>query len=858
MPTAAYNAWLADPTRERIVLVEIQPADHLRSFVTEAVAILPSLVGQTPFVAMTAFGSTFSSSLSTAAGNNTCLVVRLGGISTTLTGVTAVINGTDYAMTKVDGALSGSTRSEVWYLLNPAVGSVSIKMAGSGLTAISFTTAFWKNVNQSTPFGTATKSTSLSNPSSVVVTSNSTSVVIDMLYIAPAVTATAGGSQTQDYNTLDGPINRLATSRQNGASSVTMTWSLSGTPGSSLAHIGIGLQGNYDLHKVAWPKQVLPAVVTGGMYRRLDSIRDTTTGTLSNAGTKSACATTAGSYFYDSISELIYVHPANDVSPNTLDFVGAWFTLFFSTSEPEFTDGSPIYEPRLTGSLPKISGEKPDEMFGASIWGDGVIEIANGDRIFDQLSRSWIWENKLATIKVGGPSMALTDFVTIRTLRIMSFNVDDYTAKVAVQDMTNILNRTMPPHSVAGIKDSLAQIGYFIGNNQEILSLAAPVLMGSMNDVPMVFLYDSGGTAAYLVRDVVVDNELPYFPVYVVTALYAIDTNTGVRTTLSTAGDFNGVISTGVYELVANYAYRESQGYELRCDVLHVDNVFPHHDRIGSFAYLLLRMCGEIDANIDTAAFSAMDDAVPYQMAIYVGEDTPASEILRNLEQSGLAQTYIGSNGKWTIRALDPAAAIVASLVSQDFTTWKAQIDNQSVLSEVRVRYSNNPSTKGFLEVSRSDTAIRVGRESSDKHSIPTYIVNQADAREICDRYAFIKQRTHSLIDSDLRALDLIGVIPGDLVGVTRDRAPTVAGSYTNSTILIRAITLNLGPLLRVSVTLDDLGEVLNSIGVYSDDTGADWSTATDDQKRTLGFYSNDDGYIDATDPTTRFRKVYW
>lgn len=620
------------------------------------------------------------------------------------------------------------------------------------------------------------------------------------------------------------------------------------------------------VYQVSWKKYVQTTVIGGGLYRRLDSVRENGT-VYSSQSSIVNCQANAGSYFYDSANDLLYVHTTTGSAPDTFSFIGTWFTIFTSTQDPKFTD-QPIYEPRLTGTLPKVTGEKPDELFGATIFSEGQLTVANGDAAFDILGASWIWENKTVTLKVGGSALGYSSYATMAVMKIVSANVDDLHLTLDLTAMANVLNRNVPPNTIASTLLFLGSVGFNLANNaaaSPVLGESAPIILGQMLDVPLRFIYDDGSAVAtYMIWDYSLSTQLSN-PLYTIQNLYAINRATGVRTRIGpTFTDVNAINSNGTYGInttSGNYTYRDSQGYDLRADI--IQNSGPLAGGIvtglGSIAYTILVLCGEIDANIDKPSFVAIDTNVGYVAGLVLNATQPASDAMRQVEQSGLLQVYWSTAlGKWTARVFDPTAAVVTALVAQDFSDWEALIDEQSVLSDVRVQYAQSWATGSASEISRQDSATQYGRESTDTFRIGTLLAYSYDAQELCDRYAFLKQRVRKLVTAPQRNLALITINPGDFVSVTRDRGPTLTGAYAGDSMLIRAFTIQLAPTIAVTVTLDDMAQLLTKVGVYADDAGYDWSTATADQKRTLCFYSDDNGFIDPTDMATKNRKVYW
>jgi hypothetical protein len=858
-----FAQWLADPTLDRIVLAEVQPCEELGGFTRDTTPFLPTRVA-TSGATMVNTGVVGTIGLQTYDANATdfessypdsILIARIVSQSTgaiTAVSVTFTDNATGlpttYAMTKAAGAASGNFRADIWYLLTPApalaVPSYSITM--TGVTLVSSFWELWTRVNQSTPFGTAVTNTVANTTPSVTVTAATHHEVIDVLYAASdAITGTIGAGQTTDINGSD-TANRALMSHEDGAASTVMSWTLSSAP-TNLAQVGIGLIGTSYAYEVGWNDVVQTSVTKGGIYRRLDSvwINDLE---LTSRASVTLVNSNLGSYYYDSANHVLYISTSRGNSPNSFAFVGVWFTIFLSTKDPRFAD-QPLYEPRLTGALPQLRATKPDELYGAAIWDDGSLEIANADAMFDALSRLWGWENKRVTLRLGGSSLAFADYLTLRVMRCVSIDVDDMKATLTLKTMSEILSRNIPLNTIGSSTAAAWNIGTV---SDEISAQPAPVLFGSMLDCPLRQIADNGSNLATYV---VLDASGGAGPGYsaTVAALYAVNNTTGARTTLDVVID-SSALTIGTYGLLGNYAYRESAGYTLRADLTRSGGtLYP-----GTMAYQLLLMCGEDAANIDAAAFTQADTDAPYEVGAYLIESEAAADVMQKIEQSAMLQVYVGTDGLWTCRALNPVATAVATVVDQDCATWLAKPVDQQPLSDVRVQYRYNPAAQSFREVSRTDSATQFVRETTDSVRLPTYLRTEQDAQEVCDRYAFIKERARSEIETEQATLALVAAMPGDLVTITRSRAPTRTGTYVSDTVMLREVTVTLGADVSVKVVIDDLAQAFDLVGVYSDDTGADWSTATADQKRTLCFYSDDDGFLDATDATTKNRKVYW
>lgn len=169
-----------------------------------------------------------------AANSNRVLIVDVvtagAAWPTTVSGIT-YDGGAMTLVTSVESP-NGYSRTERWRLIAPATGAKSIVVTFTG-PGISYAIAArsYYDVNQTTPLGTsATASANSGTNATVDVTSATGELVIDAVGVTePATTATVGSGQTQRSNVVSSggfTDQRCATAEEDGATSVTMNWTL--------------------------------------------------------------------------------------------------------------------------------------------------------------------------------------------------------------------------------------------------------------------------------------------------------------------------------------------------------------------------------------------------------------------------------------------------------------------------------------------------------------------------------------------------------------------------------------------------------------------------------------------------------
>jgi hypothetical protein len=557
-----------------------------------------------------------------------------------------------------------------------------------------------------------------------------------------------------------------------------------------------------------------------------------------------------GSYFLDTTTNRLYVSTTTGASPETFALLGAWFTLFLTTTTVALAD-QPLYSPILTGTLPTVGSEMPDSLFGAMLTDSGSLSLLNTDGLFDRLSKQYVWRNKLVTFKLGGRSLAYSDFTTIETLRINAIAVDDEAAVLQLEALGSILNQSLPPRTWGD--------GTYTGGRAPtdpetgINGHSQPIILGTVEGCPCAFSGTFLGNEIWYTADV----SLATYGSYQVTAVFAIDRTTKVGIELALT-DWSAAVPGGQIDIL-NPTYTHDT-YDLVATIRNVAT--SASERFGTMARAILELCGEATANIDTSAFTAADTAAPQILARYIGEPVSGADLLRELEQSVNGQVYKGADGRWTCRVLTPdVPSAVVELTDTDFVSWMPDTDLRTTLNEVRVRYAQSPYAGDWLEVSSSDDAVLYGAETSDAHRLDTWLTDSDDATALAQHLRFFRGTPAMVIQSVQRGLSLISARVGDLVSVTRSRAPNArTGSYDTQLLRLVKIEKALGgEAPTVTAWLNDLdGQTDRIFRLVGSGSTLTWSGATVTEKARNGFLGDTNRYLDSTDPLTRDGKALW
>jgi hypothetical protein len=155
--------------------------------------------------------------------------------------VSSVTYGTQN-LTRLDSIsyASNAQDNELWYVVNPAVGTgtVTVHLSGSAY-AVADSASFY-NVNQTTPFGTDSKSSGNGHTATVTVASGTNQLVLDVLGSDTIVgTFFPASGQTTLWNGFSDTPQNGASIKASAGSSTTMTWTDS--VGDNWGQIGVAL-----------------------------------------------------------------------------------------------------------------------------------------------------------------------------------------------------------------------------------------------------------------------------------------------------------------------------------------------------------------------------------------------------------------------------------------------------------------------------------------------------------------------------------------------------------------------------------------------------------------------------------------
>lgn len=201
--------------------------------------------------------TSFSFSHTVSAGTDKILIVGAEIRSSADSFTSVTYNGV--ALTKISGITGASdVRAELWYLINPPVGTFSATLNASASRNLAGGAMSFTGVHQTAPVGTYAQTGGQGNATSVNVSSAPGEMVVDVVAQrdpGTLETLTVGPLQTEQYRRdHTNTAMRIAGSTEPGASTVTMSWAFTGDP--RYAQVAVPLK----------PSSVAPPATLLGRY----------------------------------------------------------------------------------------------------------------------------------------------------------------------------------------------------------------------------------------------------------------------------------------------------------------------------------------------------------------------------------------------------------------------------------------------------------------------------------------------------------------------------------------------------------------------------------------------------------------
>ena len=572
----------------------------------------------------------------------------------------------------------------------------------------------------------------------------------------------------------------------------------------------------------------------------------------------SIAGVTAGKWFYK--DGILYVRASSgDIYSKTI--VANYKFYFTDVGEKGDSTGvifnDCFYEPRIL-AIPEISQKKTDFFWGISIITDGSLSLDNRDGYFDNMYEKLAWDNKPITIYAGGENLPYSEYQ-----KMFSGIISDKNLSVSMFDFAFIDRKSEWETNIPLNSFNQTNYPWLLDDN---VGKPIPLGWGTIKRAPVVCTTEKYGTATGTHKFKIVD-----------TSLHSISSIDQVYVKGNKVNHSSGSISAATFKL-------STSTYTPGDDVV-VDYVGYKSGTVIENPITILKEIGTTLIGVtwgstrwDTATINqAITDAEEFPIGLHIGERISANDIAGQIVQSCLGTFYVNNSGQYaaSIWSTDiPTAPTDISDVEIYEGTLKARTKIDDIKKTVIVEWRKNWSEDKYSSLQKtSETTEKIYGITNSK-SVQTLLSTSNGAQLYLDRLLLILEGA-TIVISFSSALQLALKNIGDRFQINFKRNDGESNiSWLDSRLLeIFEIKKNFSNG-SIEITADDLKGIGGDIGHWTSDTPTFPSTygggsaATWDKtwsvslkayaKGHFGYWCDDNGFADPTDPDSKNISRWW
>ena len=561
---------------------------------------------------------------------------------------------------------------------------------------------------------------------------------------------------------------------------------------------------------------------------------------------------TATQWFYD--GSKLYVHVTGDAGTTlNTNTVVANYKVYYSNDAKTFNDV--FYNPALQ-SVPNIRQTKQDLFWGVSIISSGKITLAN-DGAFDTIYNSWAWENKRLNILFGGEDLPYTEYVSVFDGIITSKDFNMQTFSLAFQDKKEQLT--------SSIEYDTFSTGDFSDLNAEDVGKPVPHVWGVVKKMPAICINRDESPAPVNYEFKIADTT--NHDIGNVTAAYVNDISKSVVSVDTGEGTFT----------IAATDY--TAGDPVTADVTGFQSGGENIENPIDILEELLELAGYTDSDWDTTArATAKDKASQFPCGLVMNEYTGIIDSIGDLMKSCFGTFYINNDGEFTVKVFTPIAEPDLDTVD-DLDIVNGSFSAKAMTSKIRkvfrCGYARNwaaDSSYAYKQTTATDTE-RI-YDITKSRTVPTLLSNDNGAQIWLDRMKLLYETGITEIKFQ-SSLQFASKNIGDqmVVSFRRRREDSDITWLSERRVDLLSIFKNFQSK-TMSFLVDDLKGIGDGVGHWTDPTltfpdilgggtftawDADWTEGQKDYAfQTWGFWTDEDGLIDADDSVTLNKSRWW
>jgi len=506
---------------------------------------------------------------------------------------------------------------------------------------------------------------------------------------------------------------------------------------------------------------------------------------LVNVASQSAANTTPGSWYYESATQVLYVHLESEVDPNT-SLMLVFFWIYFATASKYFADTKyqlvRYYKPLLQQeSIPSISAEVKPLYSGASVYSLSFSEITiMNDGWYNTTADSYLWKNKNLLVKMGGEDLPFNEYQTV-----FSGLIRDDTAGSGVVSFSLNDGRI-------GLHTELPLVTYSIVDYPNLETGAAgsaiPIAYGTITNIKPVCVDCVNREFRVAGHPIKAVDWVKSNKVLLVEGVgYTVDLVEATITLLGTLTSASNITC-------------QIQGKELSAGVLMTNASDIVKD-------LFITYLGVLGEDLDDISFAASKANRTFEISLYINNKMNSSEIVRTLDQSVVAQTIADNSGKIAFVAYMGGSVGATNLSDSDFgSDFSITREVDPIYYKVRVKYYKDPILNLWYDVECTFPDVLSQYDIQKTLSIETYLRKKADAENVAFAYGSLLSAPIKVAATTVTNVRPFNLKPTDKVIFTKDNvAAGITGSLVNSVYRVLKVDRNFGTGQAKILAIDDV-----------------------------------------------------
>jgi hypothetical protein len=574
-------------------------------------------------------------------------------------------------------------------------------------------------------------------------------------------------------------------------------------------------------------------------------------------------AVSAGEWYYDDATNLIYVEMSGSDSPYQHEVVAnyRWYACNDVDEEGGVIFNDRYYEPLLL-TIPAIRQSKKDPFWGISITSQGNASFANADigdgtGYFDTIFNSYAWINKSITILWGGEDLPYSEYKKAfkGIIENKDFTTGDF--KISFVDKKDKWDTVIP-------LNSFDQTTYPDLDDEDV-GKPIPWGWGIINRQPVVCVTRGAGTATNTHKFKIVDTSL--HSIVSIDQVYVKGNNAAHSSADIAAATFK--LSSTVYTpgdaVTVSY-----HGYESGTII---ENPVVITRQIGE------QISEEYTSTIwnQTDIENAEADVEEFPVGVSVTEFTKAIDVVPEIMRSCLGTFFLDNDGLYSINIWTPNLEEDLDNINEDdiidgSLTAESNIDD--IRKTIKTGWNKNHSKNTYSYKEKSTTITERLHGIIKKRIIKT-LLSDEDAVDIYnDRISLLsKNATINISFKSKLQFSLKNIGDRATISLRRTTDSDYIPWMNVSTIEIKEIIkdfLN----NTLTMTVDNLKGIGEEIGNWTADdvefplemgggSGNTWDPTWSAEKKAYalqhwGYWTDDDGFIDSSDSTTWNKSIWW